>query len=498
MSTKINVRSPYFLNLTAPTEALGTFICSEANSTRAANPYGFAVASDGTITLPSLQRGTIIGQSVEKFAALSSGDADVDRTLTLTIQIPSGYANTGTISCDVTATQTAPSSGGECPSTSGSISDITLTQTTGTTSFSVASKFSAGSESISSYTLINNHTQYVDASINNSTVTINALGTCGTYQLHVQANISSKNCPATQSFNVIINGCGTFDCTTANLQGGSISQDGLTITKPNALGTVGDIYAAATGGSPITSVSANGNSDPQPVTLYFEITIPSGFDNSGVLGTRCSAVLTQAGTGLSTVVCPDNTTETNPAYLQYSGWRITQNGTVVVGSVTVDGQACTVTDYTTAFAANQGTSTIPRSLSITATTPSSGFSNNSTSITCTITIQQEFDLSVIGTNEFYISNGKSTTGEFCDSFSAANILVRGFVASVGTSMVGTVITEGGSPKSGGGNYYAIATSPQNPIAGAGLTFDLIKINNAGVVEEVIQRTCVGAGNEVQL
>tara|TARA_R100001443_G_scaffold15803_1_gene25572 strand:- start:2226 stop:3728 length:1503 start_codon:yes stop_codon:yes gene_type:complete len=499
MSTKINCRSPYFLNLTAPSEGLQTFICEEANSSRAANPFGFAVASDGTITLPSLQRGTIIDQSVAKFAALSSSDSATSRTLTLTIQIPSGFVNTGTISCDVTATQQPPiATDSKCPSTNGTIPAQTLTVSTGTATINVSSYFSAGTESISSYTLVNNHTAFIDATLSSSTLTLNANDICGTKQLHVQANISSLTCIATQSFNVTINGCGTFDCTEAALQGGEISQDGTTITKPHSgTSVVGNIYAAVTGGSPITSVAANSGANPQNVTLYFELTVGSEYSNPGVFGTRCPATLSQAGTGNPTIVCPDNTSESNPAFLQFSGWRITPSGSTLEGTVSVNGSLVTVTDYTTNFANNTGTSTIARTVTVTMTFPSGSFTNaGASSQTCDITINQEFETNVCGTNEFFISEGKATRGELCDTNLPANDQILGFQSTI-NALDGTLVCRGGGTFRGADLFYAISTVAQNPVSGPGLQFKIIQINNSGFVTGVFERTCAGAGDDIQ-
>ena len=64
---------------------------------------GFAVAANGTITLPSLSVGAIASTSPSSFSTVS---VNTVRTLTVNITVPSGYFNAGsTITCTTTATQ---------------------------------------------------------------------------------------------------------------------------------------------------------------------------------------------------------------------------------------------------------------------------------------------------------------------------------------------------------------------------------------------------------
>lgn len=64
---------------------------------------GFAVAQNGTVTIPTTDIGTITTTAPASFALVSS---DTLRTLTVSIEVPSGYSNTGSvINCTTTATQ---------------------------------------------------------------------------------------------------------------------------------------------------------------------------------------------------------------------------------------------------------------------------------------------------------------------------------------------------------------------------------------------------------
>ena len=100
MSTKINVRSPFYLNLTEPVEPQPLFTCSVANV------QGLAIDQQGQITLPSLAFGSIdqitstdSDFSNNKFATVTTATA---RTLTVRIFIPAGFSNVadGFIDCN--------------------------------------------------------------------------------------------------------------------------------------------------------------------------------------------------------------------------------------------------------------------------------------------------------------------------------------------------------------------------------------------------------------
>ena len=76
-----------------------TFTCSDVTLT------GFAVSQAGVVTLPSLSTGTIASSSPSSFAIV---DTNTTRTLSVVINVPAGYFNTGsTVTCTTTATQTA-------------------------------------------------------------------------------------------------------------------------------------------------------------------------------------------------------------------------------------------------------------------------------------------------------------------------------------------------------------------------------------------------------
>jgi hypothetical protein len=104
MSTRINARSPFYIEAEAPTPTLGAFTCTTANLTN------FSVAPDGTITEPNILKGTIIDRDATSFPALNIGDSSVLRTVNYTILIPDGYSNSAdkTKICPQSFTQVAP------------------------------------------------------------------------------------------------------------------------------------------------------------------------------------------------------------------------------------------------------------------------------------------------------------------------------------------------------------------------------------------------------
>ena len=500
MSIKINARSPFYLNLIEPVEPSELFTCSIAGAT------GFVVSSGGIITLPTLSKGTIVGQSVDNFAAIGPTGTPTLRTLTLTIQIPAEYSNNlvGTIPCNVTFTQPkqaavdTPSSNDNCPTTNGSISAQTLANSTGTATVAVNGKFNPGTDSaISGYRVINNHPSFINASISGNNLILSALSTCGTKKIYVEAFQAADSCTAVQDVSITINNCTTYSCTTAGLSGGSISQNGQTIVKPTGLGIVGNIYAASAGGSAITTVAANTGTADQNITLYFDVTIPNGFVNSGVLSSRCPVSIVQNGTGLKAAACPGESV-TNAETLVFSGWRVLANGTTLKGNVRLSSTDLAITNFTTNFPANTGSSTIPKNVVITFTVPS-GYSNAGAK-SCTLTIAQEAPANPCGSFEAHLSGGVSSIGALCDGNYGPAVIATSTINlqnGIGSSLNGTIMCRGGGKFPGGGLFYAVTAATQNPMAGPGMTFKVVKINNNGTVTEVHNRTCQTLGNGLE-
>ena len=152
MSTKINVRSPYFLQFTEPTQALGIFTCTTAGLTN------FSVDSSGVINNPNIRNGSILDQTDYSFAA-NTGASTISRSVTYTIAIPSAYTNSNDATIDCVQTfdqpfQTAqedPNLNLTCPTFSGTVPNLANIAPSLEQLIDVDSYFTAGTESIASY-----------------------------------------------------------------------------------------------------------------------------------------------------------------------------------------------------------------------------------------------------------------------------------------------------------------------------------------------------------
>ena len=302
MSTKINVRSPFYLSYAEPVKPLPLFSCTYAN------PQNTTIDESGAISLPTLDFGEIQGFtstaadfSNNSFAEVSS---DTVRTITLTILTPEGFSNTGdAIQCDVTATQ--PLKPTSCP-TVVSATDLP-NQTIASGGASITLDYSSYfSGTTTSFTDVTNNPFELDRSLNTSSteITITSKNLPGVYYMFVNRIDNVTGCNARANIQVTVSASTvTFDCTTANLLGGAIAADG-TLTTPLA---VGEITATkeTSGGASVTSVAANSSGAAITKTLFYDITVPAGFNNTGST-VECSKEYTQNSTAVTpTFSCND-------------------------------------------------------------------------------------------------------------------------------------------------------------------------------------------------
>jgi hypothetical protein len=245
MATKINVRSPFYINITEPSVPTPTFTCGVAEV------LNLTIDQQGQISTPTLAYGQIDSItstdsdfSNGKFATVST---DTDRTITIRILIPSNFANASDvyIDCDNLVTQPALVTSGPSPScsggptTSGSIPSQTLDVNGDSDTIDLTSYFTQGSQAIAGYTVYNPST-VVNASVSGDTLTLSSNAIGGSTTVHVSAFDNATNsCTATQSISVTVNAPSqTYSCVNSGinaLAGGSIAQDG-TITNPNSTG----------------------------------------------------------------------------------------------------------------------------------------------------------------------------------------------------------------------------------------------------------------------
>lgn len=195
----------------------------------------------------------------------------------------------------------------------------------------------------------------------------------------------------------------------------------------------------------------------------------------------------QGGTQLSALSCGDD-------IIAYSGFRISQQGTIVLdeAQVTVNGVVATGVSATTDTGAakfNEVANATARTIKVTFDIPS-GYSNSGP-LTCDVSEGIEQPASdnpciTLGT-EYYISNQAfSSRFSFCDDNGVYSITH----AVNGTVAVGETVCDNGLPFNGGNNYYAQNENPSSSGAGnIGTTFQVIRIDNEGLISEIHTVQC---------
>jgi len=474
MATKINVRSPFYINITEPSVPTPTFTCGIANI------LNLSIDQQGQISTPTLTFGQIdsitssdAGFSNGKFATVST---DTDRNITVRVLIPAGFSNSSDvyIDCDNVVTQPAyvlntTCSGG--PTTSGSIPSQTLDVDGDSDTIDLTSYFTQGSEAIAGYTVYN-PSAVVNASVSGDTLTLssNAIGGSTTVQVSAFDN-ANNSCTATQSISVTVNAPDEdFACTNNGinaLSGGSIAQDG-TITNPNSPADITAIKDTS-GGSTITSYPANNTGSDRSVTLFFDLTAPAGYGNAGST-IECSATFTQPA-ALPTFDC-------DAANL--SGQQISTKGIINPGTSSLG----TISNWTPKTF-DEVTTDTPQTVTFTVDVPS-GYSNSGT-IDCPKTITQPASTPTCGTNEFEISTGKVDFDSFCD---AVYSLSRTVTSTGGKFTLGAQVCRNGSPFDGRDLYYAVNENVVNVGPNYG-RFIAWQIDSNGIIQDVAELTCAG-------
>lgn len=502
MSTKINARSPFYIKATAPTPILGAFTCTTANLTN------FSVAPDGTITEPNILKGTIIDRDATSFPALNIGDSSVLRTVNYTILIPDGYSNSAdkTKICPQSFTQVAPAA--SCDSStntnmatfSGTIGDITNLDETAQT-VSLGSFFTQqGGATFKKYVVNRVGSPAIEFSPTtltsvSETLSFTTASTGVSATFTVTAHNNDDSCTtSSNAFTVSAAATGSLVCGDLNITGGSITQAGV-ITRPSyeAIASIYKVYVGATDYT-TTDYPANTNTTARTVTLKLYFRVPSGYDNATPASSTdlndyllCTKDVQQAGTQLSALACGDD-------IIAYSGFRISQQGTIVLddAQVTVNGVVATGVSATTDTGAakfNEVANATARTIDVTFDIPS-GYSNSGT-LTCedavSLTQPASDNPCIVLGNEYYISNQAfSSRFGFCDNNGVYSITH----AVNGTVAVGEAVCDNGVPFNGGNNYYAQNENPSSSGAGnIGTTFKVIRIDNEGLISEIHTVQC---------
>ena len=487
MSTKINVRSPFFLNLTAPVITLGTFTCTTAGLTN------FSVASSGFVTNPLLLAGGIVGQTETEFSINTTGSS-IPRSVTYTISIPVGYSNVNdaTIDCVQTFDQPSqapnenPSINDNCPTFAGTIPN---TSGLASTAINLSTYFTSGADAdISSYVITKSPTgAAVDAVLTGTapsqTLTLSTDTDCQLASFIVTAKQSSDNCTAiSNSFTFASANCEAYDCDDANVTGGNIEQNGTVNKGTWSLGTLNAVRYNGTDITTSLNAGANNTGSAVNKTITYRFNIPNGYSNSGTKD--CDVVYSQpAAQVLPTFDC---------AEAQISNTFISEQGNIAAPTL---GKGNLVS-WTPQSFAEVSINTV-RTITFTITPPSTGYVNSGGSnITCDVPVTQPATIVDCGvtnirfSQQAYDSPYDACGFDFIGSWRFGQCGAASFADAIST--VGYTFCERFSPFAGGNKYYVVtdgylAISTQ-------VNFYLLKIDDYGTVQEVWLHNCSGGGN----
>ena len=480
MSTKINVRSPFYLNLTEPVATVPTYDCFVAKLT------GFLVNNQGIITQPTASYGTVFsftstdsGFANQKYATVSTA---VTRTIEVTLRIPSGFTNTSDVYfvCSIETTQPIASSCTTTVTASGTIADQTLDSGGATVDIDLSGKFTGET----AYAVTNTTPILITTAISGSTLTLSSNSTGGTGTVYALGRDASypTTCEAIQPINFTINAVGNpaFSCVLNPLTGGKISQAGA-ITDPITDGDITKI-SLTEDGAVITTVAPNTGTASQNVTLWFKILVPSGYSNAGS-SIHCSKQLSQDGTTAPTLTCD---------IVGLHSQSISTNGSINIGKALVG----TVKSFTPPswLGTTVDIDTV-RSVEFQILIPAGYAGANGTATTnCTKSdIIQPAAISICGGNNFYLSAGVLEQDNFCDNTRAIKTLVTSPATGV-TGLLGSQICQNGSAFPGKDRYYAVATSSVDQGAGIGVgSFENIQISDSGIVVNYSITNCDNSG-----
>lgn len=488
MSTKINVRSPFYLNLAAPVPPTPTYTCDIAGL------LGFAVDNKGIITAPHPDIGSILsftssdsGFADNKYAAVSSATT---RTIVVKLRIPAGYTNSDDVffNCTVSTTQPVSSSCSGGPSTQGTISNKTLVVGGSTITIALAGFFN--NETV--YVVTNDINNLVTTGLTGSSLTLSAGSIGGSGKIYIEGRDANypTTCAAIQPIAITVNQQASppaYDCDNfakLSTAGGSITQAGV-ITKPTPTGAITQM-SLSSGGSAITSVSANTGSSAQNVQIFFSITAPAGYSNAGST-IICPKTFSQPGTTAPTFTCD---------IANLSKQNISKNGAIFKGEAE-QGSVKSFTPVTFTGTVSTDTS---RTIVFQVLIPT-GFANanGSNTINCSIVLKQPATAAVVGIHNIFLTEGLNSQADFCLSSYKTKI---GFKSSIqintdtgsAANLLGAKISFNGNDFDGKVKFYGISNSVRNVGGTTETDFYIALIDNQGIVLQVIIFNCkLGAG-----
>lgn len=372
MSTKINVRSPFYLSYSEPTEPSVELTCSLINLNN------LSIDQFGSVTLPNTTYGNILSYTSSdsdftdgRFATVSTA---TPRTITFTISIPPNFSNASDDTIDCTASATQPvftCTGGV--TTNGSIPNQSIDTQGDTVTIDLSSYFTQGVDPIQTFDVLNNYPDYFTTILTGNDLEIIGGYRAGVKNLYITASDGDDlTCDATQSIQVTTTAQETYDCDDAYLSGGTIAQDG-TITDPDVNGTIAS-KSLTSGGAHITSYSANNTGSARDVTLFFDITVPTGYSNAGA-EFICPKTFIQPSSALPTFDCE---------VAGLSGQAITSTGIISVGS----SRNGSISGFSP-IKFDSVTTATERVVDFKITIPASGYNNSGDDpYTCSVTMEQ--------------------------------------------------------------------------------------------------------------
>ena len=497
MSTKINVRSPFYLEFTEPVQTLGTFDCATANL------QNFAVQSDGAVIEPTIANGLIIDETATSFTANTSG-SPISRSITYTIEIPEGYSNVAdsTIDCTVTVDQPSqsaqedPVQNNNCPTFSGSIPSYS--NISSGTVINLATYFTAGSgASIDSYEIIRYGSAGIGYELTGSSLKLISSVNCASATFVVIAHNSEDACSArSNGFNASSN-CveddgqgGTqpilFDCNTVSLSGGSVKQNGDHTKASFKIGSVKElIYNGSVLPFPY-NVGANNTGSNRPITITYRMYIMPGYSNYSAGATiDCDVSYSQpSAPQLQQFDC---------AEASLSNTFISKKGNIAEPRVAQG----TVKSWTPQSFPDVSVDT-PRTVTFTITAPNDPkYSNANQDIDCPKVLYQPKTVDDCGSTVLYLSGqGFSSPRSFCGRVFAATTPCVTNASSFQNiiSSLGQRICYNGSLFRGGNRYWAYAQF-RNPSAGGdvGSSFYALQISDFGIVQDIVIINCSSRG-----
>lgn len=516
MSTKINARSPIYLNYAEPTVPQPTLNCDTALGAS----FCMEISERGIVTLDTPDYGFIESYTSSDVGFSNGTYADVTspttRTVSLTIAIPLGFSNSSDnfLTCSATATQPAFVSGTTCTSRiapNGSMTNVSIAKDgASSASQSTASKFTLNGDTITDFTFSQDNESLFSVSTTvdsgtdlNIIITSNTI--CGTGYLRVTPVVSnSTSCQTFQQITVDVTGCGAFACTDAPLSGGTIDPDGTISVKPSSAAfiTTSNNISTDVSGSPIvTSVAANSSGSPIDRILYYKLTIPPNFTSAG--GDKwCVHTISQLSSG------------TLPAFTyataQHAGFGIDQDGNIIVGDVVYG----TIKSYVPVgvsgmqFPAVDADTTRQVDIVITSPNESATYSNPNTDITERVSMAQpsRFSICSSSTNIIYLSQPFSTSISASGARTILGLCGQNYSistearSSVTYSQIAAlqgagarVCTASSNPFDGQYKAYLVATSGNIGIVGQSGqgTFPVIIIDRDGRISEVTTYYCSG-------